>query len=136
MLGPLPLHAVNDLEARSVTLTAKHRSSLYRSLSPLVGDEEAEALLAQFPGREGDELVTKDFLRAELRGEVGSLRAELGGEIGSLRSGLGGEFAGLRTEIAQLEARMNDKFRQQTIWMSSLCLTAMTVLVGIVALIT
>jgi len=100
-----------------VTLTAKHRSSLYRSLSPLVGDEEAEALLAQFPGREGDELVTKDFLRAEL-------------------SDVHGEFAGLRTEIAQLEMRMNDKFRQQTIWMSSLCLTTMTVLVGIVALIT
>jgi hypothetical protein len=85
-----------------VTLTAKHRSSLYRSLSPLIGDEEAEALLAEFPTRDLDEPVTKEFLRAEL---------------------------------AELEARMNDRFRQQTIWMSSLCLTAMTVLVGIVALL-
>lgn len=46
--------------------STKHRSSLYRSLSPLVGDEEADALLSQFPASETNELVTQQFLRAEL----------------------------------------------------------------------
>lgn len=64
----------------------------------LIGEEEADALLAEFPTRDGDELVTKDFLRAEL---------------------------------AEFRAEVNDRFRQQTIWMSSL----MTALVGVVALV-
>ncbi|MDQ2649245.1 MAG: hypothetical protein M3Z03_06810 [Actinomycetota bacterium] len=49
-----------------MTLTQKHRSSIYTTLSPILGEEEAEALLGEFPASEGDELVTKDFLRAEL----------------------------------------------------------------------
>ena len=68
------------------------------TLSPLVGEEEAEALLAEFPSRDLDEPVTKEFLRAEL---------------------------------ADFRAEMNDKFRQQTIWMCTLS----TTLVGIVALV-
>jgi hypothetical protein len=81
-----------------VTLSTKHRSSIYRTMCDVIGEEEAEALLAEFPTREGEELVTKEFLRAEL---------------------------------AEFRAEMNDRFRQQTIWMSSL----MTALVGIVALV-
>jgi hypothetical protein len=68
-----------------VTLTAKHRSTLYTKLAPIVGDEEAiEALLAQFPAREADEPITRDFLRAELE----SLRSELKADIAELRSEL------------------------------------------------
>jgi len=47
-------------------LSTKHRSSIYHSLRPLLGDEEADALLAQFPAAEYDDLVTRQFLRAEL----------------------------------------------------------------------
>lgn len=81
-----------------MTLTAKHRNSIYRTLSPLIGEEETEALLSEFPARDLDEPVTKEFLRAEL---------------------------------AELRAEINDRLRQQTIWMSGL----MTTLVGVVALI-
>jgi hypothetical protein len=88
-----------------VTLSTKHRSSIYRTLSRVIGEEEADALLSEFPTRDGDELVTKDFLRAEL--------------------------AEIRTELAEFRAEVTDRFRQQTIWMSSL----MTALVGIVALV-
>jgi len=49
-----------------VALSQKHRSVLYDHFSPLVGEDTAEALMAEFPGGEGSELVTKDFLRAEL----------------------------------------------------------------------
>ncbi len=62
-------------------------------------------MLSEFPARDLDEPVTKEFLRAEL--------------------------AELRAEMAALEGRINDRLRQQTIWMSGL----MTTLVGVVALI-
>ncbi len=49
-----------------MALSQKHRSVLFDHFSPLVGEDVAEALMAEFPGREGQEPVTKDFLRAEL----------------------------------------------------------------------
>ncbi len=62
-------------------------------------------VLAEFPSRDLDEPLTKEFLRAEL--------------------------ADFRAEMAEFEARMNDKFRQRTIWMCTLS----TTLVGIGALV-
>ncbi len=35
-----------------MALSEKHRSSIYRTLSPMLGEEEAEALLSQFPARD------------------------------------------------------------------------------------
>lgn len=35
-------------------------------MSPLLGEEEAEALLSQFPARDLDEPLTKEFVRAEI----------------------------------------------------------------------
>ena len=104
-----------------MALSTRHRSSIYRTLFPLIGEEEAEALLSQFPARELDEPVTKEFVRAEMadvRAEIADVRAE----IAELR----GE---LHTEIAQLEARINDRFREQTMWMAG----AMTVGMGLAA---
>ena len=49
-----------------MALSTRHRASIYRSLAPQLGDEEADAMVAEFPAREGDELVTRDVLRAEL----------------------------------------------------------------------
>lgn len=60
-----------------MALSAKHRSSIYRSLAPELGEEEAEALLNEFPASEGDELVTKQFLRAELA----EFRAQVGEQL-------------------------------------------------------
>ena len=49
-----------------MALSQKHRSVLFEHFAPLVGEDVSEALMAEFPARDGDELVTKDFLRAEL----------------------------------------------------------------------
>jgi hypothetical protein len=49
-----------------MALSQKHRSVLFDHFAPQVGDGHAEALMAELRGRDGDELVTKDFLRAEL----------------------------------------------------------------------
>jgi hypothetical protein len=62
----------------TVTLSEKSRSAIYRGLASVVQDEEAiEEMLSHFPAREVEELVTKDFLRAEMA----ELRSELHDEI-------------------------------------------------------
>jgi chromosome segregation ATPase len=140
-----------------VALSTRHRSSIFQALSPIIGEEEAEAMLSQFPARDLDEPVTKEFVRAEiagvraeiadLRGELhteiagvraeiadlrGELHTEIAGvraEIADLRGELHTEIAGVRAEIAHLEARINDRFREQTMWMAG----AMTVGMGLAA---
>src|SRR5439155_20611968 len=62
-------------------LSQKHRSTIYQKLEPILGEEEAEALLSQFPARELDEPVTKEFVRAELA----DFRTEFGAEIAEVR---------------------------------------------------
>jgi hypothetical protein len=60
-----------------MVLDARHRSSIYQKLVPILGDDDANALMSEFPSYDGDELVTKQFLRAELALTKGDLRAEL-----------------------------------------------------------
>lgn len=74
-----------------MALDAAHRASIYEKLRPVLGDEDANALMSGFPASEAHELVTKDFLRAELaefRTEVGGQIAELRLEMAELRSSL------------------------------------------------
>ena len=67
-----------------MALDARSRSSIYQKLVPLLGEQDANTLMSEFPSVEADELVTKQFLRAELT----ELRRELHTEIGGLRSEL------------------------------------------------
>jgi hypothetical protein len=80
-----------------------------------MGQEEAEALLSQFPSRDLDEPVTKDFVRAEVNDLRGSVRAE----IGDLRTEM-------HTEIGSLRADMYDRFRQHTMWIAGTNVVAVT----------
>ena len=69
-----------------MVLDARHRSSTYQKLVPLLGDDDANALMSEFPSYDGDELVTKQFLRAELadlRGEMGALENRLTIRVGA-----------------------------------------------------
>lgn len=79
-----------------MALDAAHRASIYEKLRPVLGDEDANVLMSEFPSIEAQELVTKDFLRAELAG----FRTELRDDLAALRA----DFDGLRTEVAQLES--------------------------------
>lgn len=49
-----------------MAIDARQRSSLYEKLAPLIGEEDANVMLSQFPAGEIDELVTRHFLRAEI----------------------------------------------------------------------
>jgi hypothetical protein len=104
----------------TMSLSTRHRASIYQSLVPVLGEEEAGALLHQFPAAEHDELVTRQFLRAELaefrvelkgemgelKAEMGELRAELKGEMGELRAELKGEMGELKAEMGELRAEL------------------------------
>jgi hypothetical protein len=92
-----------------MALDARTRSSIYEKLKPVLGDDDANALMSEFPAREHDELITKQFLRAELA----DLRTELHREVGSLR-----------TEIA-------DRLRRQTVFIVGSLFTAIGTAVGI-----
>ena len=94
------------MEDIAVALSQKHRSSIYQRLSPMLGEEEAEALLSQFPSRDLDEPVTQGFVRAEI--------------------------AGLRTEVAAVEARLTEQLRQQTTWFLGALIAAMGLISAIV----
>ncbi|MGV3759422.1 MAG: hypothetical protein ACO1PW_07735 [Actinomycetota bacterium] len=69
-----------------MTLDARHRSSIYQKLIPVLGESDANALMSQFPASEADELVTKQLLRAELaelRGEIAGMETRLTLRIGA-----------------------------------------------------
>lgn len=119
-----------------MAISQRHRSSIYTRLEPILGEEEAEALLAQFPARELDEPVSREFvhgeierLRADMNEGFGAARAELASEVGSLRAEMAREIGSLRSEmneqVGSLRAEMNDKFRAQTVWFSGTMLAGL-----------
>jgi predicted nucleic acid-binding Zn-ribbon protein len=135
-----------------VALLAKHRGTIHQKLSPLIGDEEAEALLAQFPSRDDEEPITKHHLdselaklRSELRGEMKDLRTEVKEDIGKvrvemkeLRTEVKGEIADLRLEVSDLRGYMNQmesnlrgamstESRRLIMWVTSVVISCMAV---------
>ena len=63
-----------------VALTTRQRSRLYTAIAAAIGTEEAELLLDQFPAREGDELITRDYLAAviaEVRADIARMENRL-----------------------------------------------------------
>lgn len=64
-----------------MALDAAHRSSIYQKLVPILGDEDANILMSEFPSIEADELATKDFLRAELKSLETRLTVRIGAAI-------------------------------------------------------
>lgn len=74
-----------------MTIDAAHRASIYEKLRPILGDEDANVLMSEFPSVEAHELATKDFLRAELallHEELALTKGELRGELSSLENRL------------------------------------------------
>jgi hypothetical protein len=64
-----------------MALDARTRSSIYQRLTPILGEHDANELMSQFPSIEADELVTKQFLRAELAELEARLMLRLGSAI-------------------------------------------------------
>lgn len=64
-----------------MALDARTRSSIYQRLTPILGEHDANELMSQFPSIEADELVTEQFLRAELAELENRLTLRLGAAI-------------------------------------------------------
>ena len=64
-----------------MALDARTRSSIYQRLTPILGEHDANGLMSPFPSIEADELVTKQFLRAELAELEARLMLRLGSAI-------------------------------------------------------
>jgi hypothetical protein len=112
-----------------MALQEKHRTRLYAHLLDHIDEETAEAVLAQFPSRDLDEPVTKEFVAltsAELGKELAGLRTEVHQEIGLLRTELHQEVGLLRTELHQQTERLLNRVQL----MAGLVVLALT-LVGI-----
>lgn len=70
-----------------MTLNTSRRTSIFQKLVPILGEADADALMAEFPATEYDQLVTRDHLRAEL--------ALMRTEIKTIESGIRVEMHGL-----------------------------------------
>ena len=125
-----------------MALDAAHRASIYEKLRPVLGDEDANVLMSEFPSVEAQELVTKDFLRAELaltrgdlRAELALTRGELRHELEVLRTEMTELGTTLRTDMATLRTEMAQQEGKLTVRLGSF-IAASTALLGIIGLVT
>lgn len=81
-----------------MALDARTRSSIYTKLVPVLGDTDANALMSEFPSLDADELVTKQFLRAEMA----ELRTELAGRLHQQTLWLGGAIGATTALLAAI----------------------------------
>jgi hypothetical protein len=144
-----------------MALDARSRSSIYGKFVPILGEHDANALMSEFPSVEADELVTKQFLRAELgdlraelRGDIAALDAKLSsdiaaldaklssdiaaldGKLGALDHKLVSEVARLDGGIAEFRAEMADRFRQQTTMIGGAIAAATALIIAAMPLLT
>jgi predicted nucleic acid-binding Zn-ribbon protein len=107
------LRVVFDRE--NMAVDDRTRLNLLRRLEAVLGQEEAETLMAHLPPVTWQEVVTKTDLRVELnattstvRGELTEVRAELRTNTAELRT----EMAGLRTEMAELRTELRTEMAE------------------------
>ena len=63
-----------------MALSEKLRHSIFRKLSPIIGEEETAAVLSHFPARDVEEPATKEHVQLEaalIRIEIAQFRAEV-----------------------------------------------------------
>jgi hypothetical protein len=97
-------------------LSQAHRRSIHTSLTPVLGEEETDALMSEFPASESDMPATKADL------------VLLRSDFTLFRSDMQREFANFRSEI---EAT----FRRTIQWMAIAIITAMIGGMGVAAAI-
>lgn len=87
-----------------MALEARSRSSIYQKFVPILGEQDANRLMSEFPSVEADELVTKQFLRAELAELRSELRIELAQALHRQTVMLGSALAGATALLAAIGA--------------------------------
>jgi hypothetical protein len=106
-----------------MTLSQKHRHTIFERLSPTLGEEETEALLSHFPIDQGDQPVTAarfDTTMSQVRADMSQVRADMS----QLRSDM-------QTDMARLEASIVERMRQQIMWSFGAMISGMGVAAAI-----
>jgi hypothetical protein len=97
-----------------MALSNKSRTAIYNALTDIIEEEALEEMLTNFPAREIDEPVTRDYMAAQM--------------------------SQMRTEMVQAESRiittMEARLSSQTRWMVSMIIAAPTVTVALQAYFT
>src|SRR5690606_12327653 len=120
--------------------STRQRSSIYQKLVPVLGEEDADALMAEFPATEHDQLVTREHLRAELglvrsdlRSEMQGLSTELRSEMQGLatRAELRSEVQGVRDELHELRIELHGHLNRALATSTGVLLAAMGALAAV-----
>ena len=101
-----------------MVLTNKSRSAIYNGLTDIIEEEALEEMLTNFPAREIDEPVTRDFLAAQM--------SDLRGEMTQMEGRLSSDTHKLRNE-------MSERFASQTRWMAGMVIAIPSVTVALQA---
>ncbi len=97
------------------------RSSLYRKLADVLGEDEASALMNELPTVDWSSIVTRDHLDARFRAErvvsqdeFKAVRSEMHDEFKAVRGEMHHEFKAVRSEMhdefTAVRGEMNDRF--------------------------
>ena len=113
-----------------VPLSVADRIEVRSGLASVIGERGAEALVNALPSA-GDELATKDFVRAE----ISVVRTEMAEEFGKVRTEMAEEFGKVRTEMANGFEMVGERMRQQTIWFAGLVVGSVSALAAVFALL-
>lgn len=111
-------------------------AEMYNSFSATpLGKEVTSEMIANVPDLNFDQLVTKDFLRAELEAQSGTLRMEMAGirtdlskENADTRSDLRKEIADMRFELSK---DMHDTVQRAMLWTIATMIALTGVLSGL-----
>ena len=128
-----------------MALSEKSRNEMYRYFSATqLGEEVTSEMIASFPG---DDFVTKDFLRAELADQIGSVRTDMAEQIGTLRTDMANQIGTLRTDMANqigtlrtdmanqigsVRTDMAEQTQKLLLWMVATMITLAGILSGLI----
>ena len=96
-----------------MTVDDRTRMELHRRLTEVLGDQEADTLMAHLPPVTWQNVATTDSvdstrvvlatqidaLRSDVHGQITQLRADVEGQITQLRADLGGQITELRSDL-------------------------------------
>ena len=123
-----------------MALQEKHRNTVYQAFVPLLGEEVTQAVLAHFPARDVEEMVTKEHLDrrfaeqgveidrrfAEFRTEFDRKLDDVRSDLADLRLDLSRQINEVRVDVALQIAAQADKTFHRMLTIAGLGLAAMT----------
>lgn len=122
-----------------MALSSRSRAAIYTGLSELIEEDAVEDMLTNFPAREVDEPVTRDFLDARLAeveariiGRVDQRFAAVDEKFAAIDkrfaaiderfSGITERFSAVDEKFAELSRQMDEKFASNLRWTVGLLL--------------